>query len=295
MLAALAASALLAACGGGGGSGAAPPATVSSASAGSVFYSQTLVITLNGSNLDQSLSSASAGCTDVVLATVAPYVSTATTAYLKCTVTGVGPQQIVVSRTSDGVALVTVPFTVAIPQVTLAVSNGAAVVGSVVITLTPTQTPVTVTNFLNYVNSGFYAGTAIHRLSPGFVIQGGGYAAPLNVGNTFPNHKTTNPNIVLEDGKGLSNLKWTVAMAREANPKTDSANSEFFINLVDNVRLDGSNTARGYAVFGSVTAGTDVVTAMTGAPCSPWVAFFGNANDCLPVPNLVVTGAVQTR
>ena len=290
---ALAATAFLSACGGGGGSSAAPPATVSSASAGSALYSQTLVITLNGSNLDQSLSASSAGCTDFVLATVAPFVSTATTAYLKCTVSAVGAQQVAVSRSSDGAALVTVPYTVAVPQVTLAVSNGASVTGSIVITLTPTQTPLTVKNFLNYVNSGFYAGTVFHRHSPAFVIQGGGYAGPLAVGNSFPNHKTTNAAITLEDGKGLSNVKWSVAMARTS--VADSATSEFFINLVDNAFLDGSATSRGYAVFGSVTAGTDVVTAMAGAPCSAWSAFFGNTTDCLPVPNLTVTGAVQTR
>jgi cyclophilin family peptidyl-prolyl cis-trans isomerase len=291
---AFAASTLLAACGGGGGSSGSGSnaATAGSATAGNPLYSQTLLVTVNGSNLDTGISANSAGCANLALSTTAPNISNASTAYFKCTVNAVGAQQVTVLR-GDGATLITVPFTVPVPQVTLAVSNGAGVAGNVVITLTPQQTPVTVTNFLNYVNAGFYAGTVFHRLVSNFVIQGGGYASPLTAGGALPTHKTTNAAITLEDGAGLSNLKWTVAMAR--TNVADSATSEFFFNLVDNTFLDKTSTARGYAVFGSITAGTDVVTAMSGAPCAAWPAFFGGGTDCLPSPNLVVTGAVQTR
>lgn len=288
---------LLAACGGGGGSAGTPNTalpSVVSASAGSVKYSQTLVVTVNGSNLDQGVGASSPGCANATLSTVAPYVSTATTAYIRCTASAVGTQQLTVLRTADNATLATVPFAVEVPQVTLAVSNGAGVAGSVVLTLTPQLTPITVMNFLNYVNAGFYAGTVFHRLATGFVIQGGGYAGPLVAGGTLPTTKTANAPITLEDNAGLSNLRWTVAMARTS--AADSATSQFFINLADNTFLDRTATARGYAVFGSVTTGTDVVAAMAGAPCAAWPAFFGSGStDCLPSPNLTITGAVQTR
>jgi cyclophilin family peptidyl-prolyl cis-trans isomerase len=81
-------------------------------------------------------------------------------------------------------------------------------------------------------------------------------------------------------------------MARTNAP--DSATSEFFINLANNTGLDKTATARGYAVFGTVTAGTDFVTAMAAAPCVAWPAFLPTG-DCLPTPNFTITSAVQTR
>ncbi|MBC8058617.1 MAG: peptidylprolyl isomerase, partial [Rhizobiales bacterium] len=112
----------------------------------------------------------------------------------------------------------------------MTLSNGAAVTGTIVVTLAPDKTPITVDNFLAYVNSGFYNGTVIHRVSPGFVIQGGGYAAPIDT--TTPTPKTANAAIALEVGKGLSNTQWTIAMARSSDPA--SATSQFYVNLVDN-------------------------------------------------------------
>jgi peptidyl-prolyl cis-trans isomerase A (cyclophilin A) len=182
--------------------------------------------------------------------------------------------------------------TVPDPQVTLGIGNGSSSLGNVVITLTPNQTPITVNNFLDYVRSGFYVGTVFHRNSPGFVIQGGGYAAPLAPTDSAPTVKTPNATIVLEDNAGLSNVQWTVAMARTNAP--NSATSQFFVNLVDNLFLDRTATARGYAVFGTVTAGTEVVTAMTAAPCVPYAALLPSG-DCLPQPNLIITSAAQTR
>ena len=188
------------------------------------------------------------------------------------------------------------PVTVsAAPQVTFAVTNGAGVAGTLVLTLDRTAAPVTVTNFLQYVNSGFYNCTVFHRLVPGFVLQGGGFATPLSVSATALNSpKPTNPPIVLEDNNGLSNLRWTLAMARTGLP--DSATSQFFVNLVDNgATLDRAGTRRGYAVFGSITAGTEVITAAAAAPgCVNWGSIFGDGS-CLPTPNLTITAAIQTR
>jgi cyclophilin family peptidyl-prolyl cis-trans isomerase len=178
------------------------------------------------------------------------------------------------------------------PQVTLTLSNGAGVSGDVVLTLEPTRAPLTTANFLAYVNAGFYNCTVIHRHSPNFVLQGGGYAGPLVAGGTLPTLKPTNAPIALEDNAGLSNLALTVAMARTSTP--DSATSQFFINVVNNTFLDRTASARGYAVFGNVSSGAAVVTAMRTAPCSAWAAFLPTG-DCLPSPNITITRAVQSR
>ncbi len=190
------------------------------------------------------------------------------------------------------------PVTVsAAPQVVFAVTNGAGVSGTVVLTLDRTAAPATVANFLQYVNSGFYNCTVIHRHAPNFVLQGGGFASPMTVSSTALNSpKATNPPIVLEDNNGLSNLRLTIAMARTNVP--DSATSQFFINLADNrASLDrvASPLRRGYAVFGSVTAGADVITAATTAPCAAWGSIAFGDGSCLPVPNIIITAASQTR
>lgn len=176
------------------------------------------------------------------------------------------------------------------PQVTMTVSNGAGLTGSFVITLSPTLAPATTANFLAYVNSGFYTGTVFHRHSPGFVLQGGGFAGPMSPSAPVPPLKVTNPPVALEVGRGLSNLRWTVAMAR--TEALNSATSQFFVNLVDNVPLD--TNSGGYAVFGSVTAGTDFITTALTGNCSAYPAL-QRLPDCLFVPNLTITSAVQTR
>jgi len=178
------------------------------------------------------------------------------------------------------------------PQVTLTLSNGAGVNGDVVLTLDPARAPITVANYLRYVNAGFYDGTLFHRSSPGFVLQGGGYTGPLTAGGPRPPEKPTNPDITLEDNAGLSNICLTVAMARGLTP--DSANSQFFVNLGSNTFLDRTATARGYAVFGSVTSGNPVLTAAINASCTVWPTFLP-AGDCLPSPNITITRARQTR
>jgi cyclophilin family peptidyl-prolyl cis-trans isomerase len=173
------------------------------------------------------------------------------------------------------------------PQVTLTISNGAGVSGTVVITLVPEHAPQTVANFLSYVNTGFYAGTIIHRYEAGFVFQGGGYASPM-AATDQPVHKTTNAAIPLE--LKVSNVQGTVAMARGSS--LNSATSEFFINLVNNSSLDLGNG--GYAAFGYITNMT-LVTAMTQAPCVSSNITQGTSLGCLPVPNLVIVSAAQTR
>ncbi len=131
--------------------------------------------------------------------------------------------------------------------------------GNVTIELLPDAAPTTVENFLRYANDGFFAGTVFHRVIPGFMIQGGGLRPDLT-------EKTTRPPIRNEADNGLSNARGTISMARTS--VVDSATAQFFINTVDNGRsLDHRGTSPrdyGYAVFGRVTAGMDVVDAISG-------------------------------
>lgn len=283
----------LTACGGGGSSGASTgnAPVVTTGVAADAKYSQTLTVTLSGSHLDQPLTLSSATCKGFSRSTTAPWVSSATTAYYQCTVSGVGAGEVAVKDGGSGAALATVPFSVPMPQVTMTVTNNAGVAGSFVITLAPDKTPITVDNFLAYVNSHFYDGTVFHRFSPGFVLQGGGYAAPLVDNTAMP--KATQAPIALEVNKGLSNTRMTVAMARTS--LVNSATSQFFVNLVDNSSvLDPSALTAGYAVFGSITTGASTVTAVTAAPCTA-ISLFLPAGDCTPSPNVVVTSATQTQ
>lgn len=131
--------------------------------------------------------------------------------------------------------------------------------GSITIELLPDAAPATVENFLQYAADGFFDGTVFHRVIPGFMIQGGGLQADLS-------EKATRPPIRNEADNGLSNTRGTIAMARTS--VVDSATAQFFINTVDNGRsLDHRGTSPrdyGYAVFGRVTAGMDVVDAISG-------------------------------
>lgn len=125
--------------------------------------------------------------------------------------------------------------------------------GKVQIELYPDKAPVTVKNFLTYVNEKFYDGTTFHRVIPKFMIQGGGFLPNMN-------QKQTNATITNEAGNGLKNGEGTIAMARTND--VNSATSQFFINVADNAFLDHrDDTAQGfgYCVFGKVISGMDVV------------------------------------
>lgn len=277
------------------------PTVASTELSSPVFIGQPLLVTLRGTELQQPLNVTSTGCGAIRKSTVEPHVSTDTTAYYRCVPTTAGDTAIVVKRNQDDVEVASIPLSVPaeVPpaEVTLTVSNGAGVSGDLVITLEPAKAPITVGNFLEYVRDGFYDGVVFHRFVPDFVIQGGGYTGPLDpASTTAPTVKPNYGGITLEDDAGLKNLRYTISMARTSSPNT--ANSQFFFNLKDNPTLDrSSDTQRGYAVFGTITAGTDVLTAMTTAPCVAWLTLFGNPGDgtCLPSPNLVITQAVRTR
>lgn len=126
--------------------------------------------------------------------------------------------------------------------------------GDIVIELDRQAAPVTTANFLQYAGTGFYNGTIFHRVIPGFMIQGGGFTAKIE------KKKTQDP-IVNEAKNGLSNVRGTIAMARTSDP--NSATCQFFINHADNTPLDYvENGNPGYAVFGKVIEGLDVVDAI---------------------------------
>ena len=131
--------------------------------------------------------------------------------------------------------------------------------GTIRIELDDAKAPASTQNFLEYVRAGHYDGTVFHRVIPTFMIQGGGFDADMK-------QKATRPNIPLESRNGLSNMRGTVAMARTSVP--DSATSQFFINVVDNQRLDAANSpdGNGYAVFGKVISGMEVVDKIRDVP-----------------------------
>jgi peptidyl-prolyl cis-trans isomerase A (cyclophilin A) len=134
--------------------------------------------------------------------------------------------------------------------------------GTIRIALEPDKAPVSTRNFLDYVRSGHYDGTVFHRVIPNFMIQGGGMTADLQ-------EKPTRAAIPLESRNGLDNVRGTVAMARRGDP--NSATAQFFINVRDNPFLNAaqSQDGNGYAVFGKVVAGMDVVDKIRAVPTGP--------------------------
>ncbi len=163
------------------------------------------------------------------------------------------------------------------PQVAFKTSQG-----DFVIELFPDKAPKTVANFLQYVKDGFYDGTVFHRVIPGYLVQGGLYTRELKP-------KRTLPPIPDEANNGLSNLRGTLAAARGPDP--DSATSQFFINIVDNPRLDyvgnQSGWTWGFAVFGKVVSGMDVVDKIDNLPTGPQGPFIGD----VPRPLVVIESA----
>lgn len=155
-----------------------------------------------------------------------------------------------------------------LPQVKLETSHG-----DIIIELNADKAPNTVVNYINYVESGFYDGTIFHRVIENFMIQGGGFTEGFV-------QKSPNAAIQNEADNGLSNVKGSIAMARTGNPH--SATAQFFINTVDNAFLDFKSAKQdatwGYAVFGEVIEGMDVVNAIR-------VVATGNKNNHGDVPN----------
>jgi len=149
--------------------------------------------------------------------------------------------------------------------------------GTIEIELDAKNAPITVENFLNYVNSDFYNGTIFHRVIDNFMIQGGGFT-PDGA------QKETNASIKLESQNGLANKFGTIAMARTNVP--NSATCQFFINVKDNDFLNWSPTNPGYAVFGKVVSGMDVVDGITSVATG-----VKNRMQDWPIENIIIEKA----
>lgn len=263
---------------------------------GRATYSKQMTVTVTGSNVNQGLDVSSSSCTGMTLSTTPPLVSTASTAYYRCKAAAVSPlTQVVITPAGDAATVIASPlFTVPQPQVTMTIRRGtgssSSAVGTFVITLRATEAPLTVDNFLSYVNAGFYNGNIFDLIGKDLAdtprLLGGGAYQPT-AGVPPPPPKPAGAPITLESTTGLTNVQWSVAMDRLAN-NVNSATTGFFINLIDNPDLD---IAPAYAVFGTVTLGTGVLTTMASATCDVVTQF----STCLPIPNLVIESAVQTQ
>jgi cyclophilin family peptidyl-prolyl cis-trans isomerase len=147
--------------------------------------------------------------------------------------------------------------------------------GSFVIELDPNRAPLTVEAFLDFTKEGFYSGMIFHRVVAGFIAQAGGYTADMEP-------KAVTKNIVNESGNGLSNLRGTVGFARTTDPH--SGTSQFYVNLADNIDLNPRPTRWGYAVFGKVVEGMEVVDEIGHAPTHAAGPFASN----VPVEPIVI-------
>ncbi len=136
--------------------------------------------------------------------------------------------------------------------------------GSFTIALDPEHSPLSTANFLEYVRAGHYRGTIFHRIVEGFVVQGGGYTISGR-------EKSLRPNIANESKNGLLNRRGTVSLARFSEP--DTAAAQFFVNLTDNAALDATPDGWGYAVFGNVVEGMDVVDKIGQVPTGAYLGF----------------------
>ncbi len=181
--------------------------------------------------------------------------------------------------TALAIAVLLMPLT-GIAQETIELSDKPRVrvettLGNFVIELNRRRAPLTVEAFLGYVNEGHFSGTIFHRVVPSFIVQGGGFTADLEP-------KPVEGNVVNESGNGLSNLRGTVGLARSAGPHSGS--SQFYVNLADNLDLNPRPTRWGYAVFGQVVEGMDVIDSIGDQPTSSGGPFERN----VPVEPVVI-------
>ena len=262
----------LAACGGGGGGGGSsgppnqPPVAAARLSGEAVLGATTTFDTTGTADADGSISSHSWNYGDGSTGTADSHVYAAAGSY-----------SAVLTVTDNGGATASATVAVTVAKCSAAGRQAATLspfpsvcmqttMGELVIEVYPTQMPVTALNFLTYVEEGFYNGLLFHRAEANFVVQGGGYLPGL-----VPKTATHAP-IALEssladvNGRRLQNWQYTVAMARTNAP--DSATAQFFINLKDNAFLDAANSpdGNGYAVFGKVVGGMDVVEKIRAVP-----------------------------
>lgn len=261
----------LSGCGGGSVSDPSPPSIQSS----TLAYGAQATFYVGVTTLNPSTTFSATNCTTLQSA------ASPDPSYLAytCAVTASGP--VVFSGTdANGKVIATQSFNVPNPQVLFSANIGTTPVNFVV-ELNQAKAPVSTDNFLRYINDGFYTDTLFHRVIPNFVIQAGGYTSGLT-----PKVPTYSP-IGLESQNGLSNLKWTLAMARTSDP--NSATSQFYINIKDNTNLDYVDANNpGYTVFGSVILGQSAIDSIAAVPT-------GAASGLTDVPTTEVRIIKATR
>jgi cyclophilin family peptidyl-prolyl cis-trans isomerase len=240
----------------------------------SAQYGKAATIYLGGKDLRSNLLIDTSGaCTNPTFASN----SNTDTLVLNCVVAKTGDFPLVV-QTAEGAAIYSTTLNIPLPQVALITAKG-----SITVELDPALARISTNNFLSYVNKGFYRDTLFHRVIPNFVVQGGGYTTGL-----VKKTEQSAP-IELESNKGLSNVRGSLAMARTNLP--NSATSEFYINLVNNVSLDYRNAANpGYAVFGKVVQGMDVIDAIAAEP----TGVVGGFSD-VPLADITLSLALQSK
>ena len=162
------------------------------------------------------------------------------------------------------------------PQVVISTSKG-----DITLQLFSEKAPATVANFLQYVDEGFFTDTIFHRVIPGFMIQGGGMTLQME-------SKATRSPVRNEADNGLGNRRGTLAMARTNDP--DSATSQFFINLVDNSSLNARPGNAGYAVFGKVASGMEIVDTIAAVPTGT-----RPPHGDVPTEAIVITGVSRVQ
>lgn len=274
---------MLTACGGGGSdssnsgppaSDANTPARITSVTPDRLMFSRRVSFTVVGTALDRGLSLTSAGCGSPTIAAG----GTNTQRVISCTPIATGNITLNFSLTGLATPFVSTQF-IPVPQVTMKTT-----LGDLVMQLAPTNAPITVNNFLQYVNDGFYNTLTFHRVIPDFVIQGGGFNALLQT-------KITREPIRLESVNGLRNVRGSIAMARAGDP--NSATSQFFFNVKDNsADLDGNTRGgNGFAVFGQLISGLEVMDAISRVPTNSPNAAFMN----VPIVPVTITSATQTQ
>jgi cyclophilin family peptidyl-prolyl cis-trans isomerase len=288
------------------GKDAVAPGPGQAAVPGSAKYSQVMTVEVTGTNVNQGLDVSSTSCSGMALSVSPPLISTPSKAYYLCKADSAnGLAQVSITPLGQpDVTLANPLFFVELPQVTLTIKVDTLTLGTVVLDMDPNATPITVDNFLRYVNSGFYDRTIFHKLiketvpAPFELIQAGAYA-PTS-GLPAPAAKATQAPIALEFDPSVPvgvvrNQQWSVGMSRLPGNEPDrqnSATAEFYINMIDNPGLDPTNVNAGNAVFAIVTAATrPVVTSIANAACTDVVGF----SECLPLPNVIIDTAVQTR
>lgn len=237
-----------------------------------IRFGQLARFTLTGKNLDQEFSVSLSKCAGLAVVEG----GSATSKTISCTISATGSATLF--ATYQGQQIFSQAFIIPEPQVS--VKTG---LGEIVIELNPTLAPITVSNFLAYVNESFYNNTLIHRVEKGFVVQGGWLDTTPAIKNP------TRGAIALESNNGLSNLKGTVGMARTNEP--NSATSQFYFNLADNVGLDYAQGIRdGYAVFGKIVAGLTVLEALGQVPIATRYGL-----TTFPATDIVISEVRQTQ